>query len=89
MSNPTSDSARSDALGYIEQTIYANEDNSPAVTWTHAEVREMLFDIAERLRLDCDCEDREAIVTDDGMTCGTCGVEIEPYLDHDDGGPDA
>ncbi len=25
----------------------------------------------------------------EGMTCGTCGVEIEPYLDHDDGGPDA
>jgi hypothetical protein len=27
---------------------------------------------------DCDCPDREAIVTPDGLVCGTCGVPIDP-----------
>jgi len=27
---------------------------------------------------DCNCPDREAIVTYDGMVCGTCGQPINP-----------
>lgn len=80
MANPNDSAARNDALGFIEQTIYANEDNSPAVTWRDDEVRELLYEIAERLRLDCECEDREAILGLDGMTCGTCGADIEESL---------
>ena len=57
MSNPTADEAVLDALGYVEQTIYSNEDNSPAVTWTNAEVLELLGEIAERLTIDGCCED--------------------------------
>ena len=52
MSNPTSEEARADALGYIEQTIYANEDNPLALVWTNAEVLELLGEIYERLALD-------------------------------------
>ena len=29
-------------LGFIDQTIYANEDGSPDLTWTNAEVLELL-----------------------------------------------
>ena len=56
MSNPTEDEARTDALGYVEQTIYANEDNGVFVVWKNAEVLELLEEIAERLRLDPDEE---------------------------------
>ncbi len=52
MSNPTADEARADALGYVEQTIYANEDSSPRVIWTNAEVLDLLYEIAERLNVD-------------------------------------
>lgn len=31
-----------DAVGFIDQTLYANEDNRPEVRWTNAEVVELL-----------------------------------------------
>lgn len=52
MSNETAEAARVDALGYVEQTIYANEGTGATITWCNAEVLEMLGEIAERLRLD-------------------------------------
>lgn len=52
MSNPTTDDACADALGYIAQTLYANEDNSASVMWTNREVLDLLGEIAERLAVD-------------------------------------
>lgn len=41
---------RIEALGFIEQTIYANEDSPGTVTWRNDEVLGLLRDIAERVR---------------------------------------
>lgn len=38
-----------DALGFIDQTIYANEDSGPRVTWRNAEVLELLAEIRRML----------------------------------------
>jgi hypothetical protein len=43
-------SARVDALGFVEQTIYANEDSDDSVVWRNSEVLSMLIEVAERLR---------------------------------------
>lgn len=50
MSATTEQAGWRDALGYVEQTIYANSDGSPAVTWRNSEVINLLTEIAERLR---------------------------------------
>jgi hypothetical protein len=41
---------RVDALGFIEQTIYANADSPDTVTWRNGEVLDLLRDVAQRLR---------------------------------------
>lgn len=38
-----------DALGFIDQTVYANEDSSPRVKWRNGEVLELLAEIRHRL----------------------------------------
>ena len=38
-----------DALGFIDQTLYANGDNSDRVTWTNVEVLEMLRELRATL----------------------------------------
>lgn len=91
MSNETPDAARLDALGYVEQTIYANEDSSPAITWRNDEVVELLREVAERLRVRGDvaelcsyCLTRPSVAsTPDGDTiCDECSdgpLCDEPY----------
>lgn len=39
----------SDTVGFIDQTIYANEDSSPDVSWKNSEVLELLGDIRARI----------------------------------------
>jgi len=41
--------AAHDALGYIDQTIYANEDASPRLKWRNSEVLDLLCEIRTRL----------------------------------------
>lgn len=38
-----------DALGFIDQTVYANEDNSHRVKWRNSEVLELLAEIRAKL----------------------------------------
>lgn len=36
------DAQRDQAIGFIDQTLYANDDNRPDLKWTNAEVVELL-----------------------------------------------
>lgn len=80
MSNETPDVARLDALGFVEQTMYANEDSSPSLTWRNDEVMSLLAEIAERLRVEVethdDDDDDQAEVyerdPDGGLWCAGC-----------------
>jgi len=69
MSNATPDEARLDALGYVEQTIYANEDNPEPSTWSNADVLELLQEVAERLMLDGE------------IIAPECGATIDSLVD--------
>lgn len=44
-----SEAGVNDALGFIDQTIYANEDNPPDMTWVNEEVLELLWIIRNTL----------------------------------------
>lgn len=39
------DAQRDATLGFIDQTVYANDDNRPDLKWTNAEVMELLGEI--------------------------------------------
>ncbi|KJL49515.1 hypothetical protein RS84_00228 [Microbacterium hydrocarbonoxydans] len=43
------DAQRDATIGFIDQTVYANEDNRPDLKWTNAEVMELLGNIRELL----------------------------------------
>lgn len=40
------------ALGFIDQTVYANEDNGPGVKWSNREVLDLLADVRKALAAD-------------------------------------
>lgn len=43
------ETSNDDALGFVDQTIYANEDSDPGVVWRNEEVLALLSDIRIRL----------------------------------------
>jgi hypothetical protein len=49
VTRPTLTARVEDALGFIDQTVYANEGNGPDVVWTTPEVLELLADIRRAL----------------------------------------
>lgn len=50
-----------DALGYIDQTIYANVDNGPGVTWRNGEVLSLLNELRGLLPAPPTDDEREAL----------------------------
>lgn len=48
-----------DALGFIDQTVYANEDSRPDLKWTNAEVLELLGEIRGKLTAPADVDGRD------------------------------
>lgn len=43
------DTSHDDTLGFVDQPIYANEDNAPGAVWRNEEVLALLSDIRIRL----------------------------------------
>lgn len=72
------DAALTDTLGYLDQTIYANEDSWPDLHWTNTEVLELLHSLRARLMPGpkagcpaCSGSSRETV----GLVCQTCGTD--------------
>lgn len=59
------------ALGFIDQTIYANEDSAPTTKWRNDEVLELLRDIRAHLLADTQLPMFE-------------GIHLSPIPDHTD-----
>lgn len=53
------EAGNNDALGFIDQTVYANDDNRPDLKWTNTEVLELLGVIRDKLAAPADVDGRD------------------------------